>query len=205
MDREDAGGSEDTFSYPSSSTSPKRNLDTISSLPGFPAAIPFRNASSGKAGPSSGQLGRPSISPTTTLNYGVSVTPRASPSPFLQLEAAESIKELQQSRIGSPSSPHDPETPQSAEGLSPAVLKGLVATACVSGNVPRLKALLSGGDGSDEYPSMFVLANMTSPITSLAPLHYAAKSNQVDVVRYLVEEAGAIIEMEDGEGQVRSF
>lgn len=50
--------------------------------------------------------------------------------------------------------------------------------------------------------SSFALANEPSPSSGLVPLHYAAREGRADVVRWLVEEAGAMVELEDREGEV---
>lgn len=49
--------------------------------------------------------------------------------------------------------------------------------------------------------SMFALANDSNPSNGLVPLHFAAKEGKTDIVRWLITEAGAIVEMEDREGE----
>ncbi|CAD6907678.1 unnamed protein product [Tilletia controversa] len=49
--------------------------------------------------------------------------------------------------------------------------------------------------------SAFALANEPHPVTGLVPLHYAAKEGRLDIVRWLVSEAGAMVDLEDREGE----
>ncbi|GAC93095.1 hypothetical protein PHSY_000656 [Pseudozyma hubeiensis SY62] len=49
--------------------------------------------------------------------------------------------------------------------------------------------------------SMFSLANDPNPGNGLVPLHFAAKEGKTDIARWLITEAGAIVEMEDREGE----
>lgn len=49
--------------------------------------------------------------------------------------------------------------------------------------------------------SMFALANQPNPSSGLVPLHLVAKEGRTDIVRWLITEAGAIVEMEDREGE----
>ncbi len=48
---------------------------------------------------------------------------------------------------------------------------------------------------------MFALANDPNPSNGLVPLHFASREGQTDIVRWLITEAGAIVEMEDREGE----
>jgi hypothetical protein len=170
-----------------------------------------------------GSLGHP-------LQYGTSVTPRDA-SPFAHFTTSEA-----------PSSPDLSSTPSAktrhhrlsrsgktntatasvgANGYDPGVLKSLITDACITGDLYRLQALLSGGDGSDEAPSVFTLANRTLTSSGLTPLHLAAGRGHVEVsfsplsvpstlahlfdsqvVEWLAEKAGAMTELEDSEGEV---
>ncbi|SNX85550.1 uncharacterized protein MEPE_04259 [Melanopsichium pennsylvanicum] len=62
-------------------------------------------------------------------------------------------------------------------------LQAFVATACSNGN------------------SMFAIANDPNPSNGLVPLHFAAKEGKTEIIRWLITEAGAIVEMEDREGE----
>jgi hypothetical protein len=50
--------------------------------------------------------------------------------------------------------------------------------------------------------SAFALASEPNPASGLAPIHYAAREGRCDVMKWLVQEAGALVEMEDREGEV---
>ncbi|CAO1614422.1 unnamed protein product [Parajaminaea phylloscopi] len=49
--------------------------------------------------------------------------------------------------------------------------------------------------------SGFFLANEPHPTSGLTPLHHAAKEGRLDIVKWLVEDVGALVEMEDREGE----
>lgn len=51
--------------------------------------------------------------------------------------------------------------------------------------------------------SSFALANEPNPTSGLVPIHYAAREGKVEILKWLVKEVGALIEMEDREGEVR--
>ncbi|TNY18668.1 ankyrin repeat-containing domain protein, partial [Rhodotorula diobovata] len=59
-------------------------------------------------------------------------------------------------------------------------------------------------EGEPEPSSTFTLANQTGSHSGLAPLHYAAQKGHADIVKWLIEEAGAMPELEDSEGEVRT-
>lgn len=170
-----------------------------------------------------GSLGHP-------LQYGASVTPRDA-SPFAHFSASEAPSSPDLSSTPSATTPHH-RLSQSrktntaagsvgANGYDPAVLKSLITDACITGDLYRLQALLNGGDGSDEAPSVFTLANRTLTSSGLTPLHLAAGRGHVEVssivlsvprmpahlsdsqvVEWLAEKAGAMMELEDAEGEV---
>ncbi|EST04724.2 FYVE zinc finger [Kalmanozyma brasiliensis GHG001] len=80
----------------------------------------------------------------------------------------------------------------------------ILAALCSRGSVSDLQRFfeeacssLSEGQGV----SSFALANDPNPSNGLVPLHYAAKEGKTDTVRWLITQAGAIVEMEDREGE----
>lgn len=182
---------------------------TISSTPTSIAstAIPFASTSSRGSHSIVSDNFSDNSSPTSD-----GATPRADPSPFsassrLALENSERTLDLQStpptsSILGSP--PLSPAA-TSLKGLDLGALKGLIAQASSAGKIGRLGALLDGGDGTDDYPSSFVLANSPMPYSGMTPLHCAAKSGQLETCRFLIEEKGAMIDLEDAEGEVRHF
>lgn len=216
---------EESFVYPSQSTPPSSS-DPLSAsaapfiYPGTPltpeervssAPITMRTASSlhrtlssSTSGLKEGRTAHAlSSAPSSPLSYGVSITPRDASSPFLRqgLQGAD-LSTTPSSIDHLPLSPLDSPPPLSCKGLDLAELKTLIGKASASGDVERLRGLMSG-DGSDRFPSSFVLANSPSPHSGLTPLHYAARRGKVEVCKYLIEEAGAMVELEDGEGEVR--
>ncbi|GAA5980401.1 hypothetical protein JCM10908_001642 [Rhodotorula pacifica] len=89
--------------------------------------------------------------------------------------------------------------------------RNLIAGAASDGDLARLEALLSASaappeddnpDAQDaDHPSVFNLANEPNPHTGLAPIHFAAQNGHEDVVKWLVEEAGALPDFEDADGE----
>ncbi|MCO5589984.1 hypothetical protein L7F22_043953 [Adiantum nelumboides] len=49
--------------------------------------------------------------------------------------------------------------------------------------------------------SLFALANEPNPSNGLVPIHFAAREGRVDILKWLIREAGALVEMEDREGE----
>ncbi|GAA6059111.1 hypothetical protein JCM10212_002082, partial [Sporobolomyces blumeae] len=111
---------------------------------------------------------------------------------------------------------HPTRTPSSASSThnsiyEPVVLRNLVSQACSTGDLERLQSLMqpsrngcsetSGDAPEDDRGELFRLANETSPNTGFAPVHYAAQRGHVEIVKWLVEEAGAMAEIEDSEGE----
>ncbi|PWN26435.1 hypothetical protein BDZ90DRAFT_38888 [Jaminaea rosea] len=50
--------------------------------------------------------------------------------------------------------------------------------------------------------SSFALANEPNPSSGQMPIHYAAKQGKLDLLKWLVEDVGALVEIEDREGEV---
>lgn len=84
---------------------------------------------------------------------------------------------------------------------SPAQLEALYAAAS-SGDL-RLFQNLFRNSLENGTVEPFGLANDASPRTGLTALHAAAARGYVDIVKWLIEECGAIPDLEDKEGEVR--
>ncbi|TKY86131.1 hypothetical protein EX895_004956 [Sporisorium graminicola] len=79
-----------------------------------------------------------------------------------------------------------------------------LAELCSRGTVAELQSFFEAACSSSSRGagvSMFALSNDPNPSNGLVPLHFAAKEGQTDIVRWLITEAGAIVEMEDREGE----
>ncbi|KAK0550312.1 hypothetical protein OC846_003022 [Tilletia horrida] len=88
--------------------------------------------------------------------------------------------------------------------MSEAEAINTVARLCATGPLSAVQDFFA--TASAEPPtgtgiSAFALANEPHPTTGLVPLHYAAKEGRIDIVRWLVTEAGAIVDLEDREGE----
>ncbi|KAK0230505.1 hypothetical protein IW262DRAFT_1444924 [Armillaria fumosa] len=82
---------------------------------------------------------------------------------------------------------------------SPAQLEALYAAA-LSGDLPLLKKLFATALESSNIGS-FSLANVASSRTGFTTLHAAASRGYLDVVTWLVEDCGAMPDLEDKEGE----
>ncbi|KAI6034236.1 hypothetical protein PISMIDRAFT_86794, partial [Pisolithus microcarpus 441] len=82
---------------------------------------------------------------------------------------------------------------------SPAQLEALCAAAS-SGDLVLLKKLFSTALQSNELEP-FALANDASSRTGFTALHSAASRGFLDIVRWLIEECGAMPDLEDREGE----
>lgn len=86
--------------------------------------------------------------------------------------------------------------------------RNLIARAAADGDLARLDALVLRGanegldDARGSNRSVFALANDPNPHTGLAPIHFAAQNGHQDVVKWLVEHAGALPDLEDADGEV---
>ncbi|GAA5983264.1 hypothetical protein JCM11641_002241 [Rhodosporidiobolus odoratus] len=223
QDREEETFSDPTTTSPSppadEPTSTLRSSALRTDAPSFaptfspiPAAAPIEMPSPpgsslhrARSPSTSGILPSPSVSP--------SVTPRAVDSPLLRKISLEPSAVDDATPAPSPVDPPTPSpssplttrppptrsasTASSSKGYEPRVLRNLISTACSNGDLDRLKSLLASNSGEDA----FALANEASLNTGLAPLHYASQRGHVDVVQWLIEEAGAMAESEDLEGE----
>jgi len=89
-------------------------------------------------------------------------------------------------------------SPSSTSTYSPSMLRNLIAQSCQSGDLPRLKFLFAQHPDSDE---LFTLSNAINPTTGFAPLHHAAKKGHLEVVKWLIEDCGALSGLEDSDGE----
>ncbi|SPO27469.1 uncharacterized protein UTRI_10586 [Ustilago trichophora] len=74
-----------------------------------------------------------------------------------------------------------------------------LAELCSRGNLTDLQSFVQAACATGV--SMFAIANDPNPSNGLVPLHFAVKEGNTDIVRWLITEAGAIVEMEDREGE----
>lgn len=76
---------------------------------------------------------------------------------------------------------------------------------CVSGSLEELQAFFQttiNHPQNGNKVSTFALANEPNPTSGLAPIHYSAKEGKLEILRWLVEDMGALVEIEDREGEV---
>ncbi|BGP44970.1 hypothetical protein JCM10450v2_000785 [Rhodotorula kratochvilovae] len=220
-----AGAQDDDESFASPSSPSTHKGPERSSFAFNPAAATFTptfTPSSSSPSPTPIAMPPKSVSPAarnrsssgaSTLNVASSATPRGVASPLARMESAQLPSEPSASPPPTPSAApprpdhpsRSPSTVSSSRGYDPTVLRNLIATACANGDLERLQSLMAPrvavDEGEPEPPSPFTLANQTSSHTGLAPLHYAAQKGHADVVKWLIEEAGAMPELEDGEGE----
>ncbi|CAG8603852.1 7323_t:CDS:2 [Paraglomus occultum] len=69
--------------------------------------------------------------------------------------------------------------------------------AAAAGKLRKVQELFADGDNTKS----FLLANNAKTTTGLTPLHYAASRGHFDVVKWLVDSAGAIVDLEDITGE----
>ncbi|KAG5648689.1 hypothetical protein DXG03_000035 [Asterophora parasitica] len=92
------------------------------------------------------------------------------------------------------------EMPRQPQPPSPAQLESLYAAA-TSGDLPLLKRLFRNALEMGEVEP-FSLANHASSRTGFTALHAAASRGFLDMVAWLVEDCGAMPDLEDREGEV---
>ena len=99
-------------------------------------------------------------------------------------------------------------TPSSSSSYDLTTRRNLIARAAADGDLARLDALVVRGandsldNAGEQHRSVFTLANEPNPLTKLAPIHFAAQNGHEDVVKWLVEQAGALPDLEDADGEV---
>ncbi|KAL4075965.1 hypothetical protein J3A83DRAFT_4089165, partial [Scleroderma citrinum] len=98
-----------------------------------------------------------------------------------------------------PSSEEPPSPDLHQSHPSPAQLEALCAAAS-SGDLTLLKKLFSTAVQSGDLEP-FALANDASSRTGFTPLHSAANRGYFEVVQWLIEECGAMPDLEDREGE----
>ncbi|KAF9646782.1 hypothetical protein BDM02DRAFT_3270758, partial [Thelephora ganbajun] len=99
----------------------------------------------------------------------------------------------------SPSSPSPPPSRSPKQKPTQAQLEALYAAA--SSNDLRLLQKLFRNACQDENVEEFALANDAAVRTGLTALHAAASRGHLEIVRWLVEDCGAMPDMEDKEGE----
>ncbi|KAK7695501.1 hypothetical protein QCA50_000137 [Cerrena zonata] len=120
----------------------------------------------------------------------------ATSSPHLSSTSAVVSTELQNT---SPSIVPTPITPKSPVHPSPAQLEAL-QSASAAGDLKLLQNLFRNALQSGELEP-FALANDASARTGQTALHAASSRGYLDVVKWLIEECGAIPDIEDKEGE----
>ena len=108
------------------------------------------------------------------------------------------------SEVPATTAAHDPSPASSTSAPARPIDFDRLATLCTSGPLSSLEkffSVVSAPPPAGSGMSTFAIANETSPTTGLAPVHYAARSGALEILKWLVEQAGALVEMEDREGE----
>lgn len=72
---------------------------------------------------------------------------------------------------------------------------------CISGSLEELQNFFSEVVKTSQITA-FALANEPNPASGLVPIHYAAKEGRTEILKWLIENVGAIVDVEDREGEV---
>ncbi|KZT20806.1 ankyrin [Neolentinus lepideus HHB14362 ss-1] len=164
--------SEETFFYPGSSTQPSISAPIAGAGDEDSDEEEFVYPSASSSGQEAQQA--PSISAAPSISEAASVTviePEYQPLP----------------------------PPPTAQHASPAQLEALYA-ASSSGDLRLLQNLIRNARQSENVEA-FALVNDASSRTGLTALHAAASRGYLDIVKWLMEECGAMADIEDREGE----
>lgn len=80
-----------------------------------------------------------------------------------------------------------------------------LSTLCSQGPLSALQSFFqvtTSSPPAGSNVSSFALANEPNPASGLVPIHYAAREGKIEILKWLVKETGALIGMEDREGEV---
>lgn len=122
------------------------------------------------------------------------------PDETIQEEEADPVTEYKNQTIDKQddvSSSSQPATPNPVD-------YGRLVHLCSSGPLTALKSFFEVTTSPPPVGtgvSSFFLANEPNPASGLVPIHIAAKEGRVDILKWLIKEVGAIVEMEDREGE----
>lgn len=120
--------------------------------------------------------------------YGVSTTPRGKSPFFAGAHRGDDSEEANVEASNSPS--------------RPSALKRLLAEACVEGDLYKLQTLLSSASGQGEgSDAVFRLSNQRLTRGGLTALHLCAGRGHDEMLRWLIESAGAGATVQDNEGE----
>lgn len=75
---------------------------------------------------------------------------------------------------------------------------------CLSGSLEPLQHFFADTIETSQVSS-FVLANEPNPTSGLMPIHYAAKEGKLEILKWLVADVGALVDIEDREGEVSAI
>lgn len=100
-----------------------------------------------------------------------------------------------------PSEPASAPAPAPAPAPSAPIDHARLSHLCSTGPLSALQAFFAS-TAAEAGTSSFALANEANPASGYSPLHYAAREGKLEIAKWLVEECGALVEMEDREGEV---
>ncbi|KAH9994111.1 hypothetical protein BJV74DRAFT_832001 [Russula compacta] len=140
----------------------------------------------------------PELITSTPSPSGSQIAVSLDPSDLIESPSSnEALHETSPPRPPPDSTPPPPPQPHA----SPAQLEALYAAAS-SGDLPLLQRIIHNALQSGNVEP-FSLVNGASSRTGLTALHAAASRGYIDIVKWLVEGCGAILDLEDREGEVK--